>query len=430
MNGIPADVISDRLITENDFILSQNPLNTTAWEYRALIFFNAGDYPDAINATQKALSLQPDSEFAWHILGTSWGNLGYYDRANEAFDKSLALGQADAGQWNKKGVALSKLNRYTDAIASFHKAVSLDPRYATAWNNLGVTQFNHGEYDAALASFDRAHQIDPDELLFLTNKAQTYRFKGDINAAEDTIKIITAKDPLCIPGMFISGDVAFLKENYDYAYTQYTNGLRTLQKGTAWYFTGDTKTRITKDMDPVTSYYESLAENINFTESWDKTTIIDYKLHRYSDTLVSYDQLLVIEPDYDIAKKNQAISALHSGRYETARTLLSQVIKDNQTDPSLIAGLALATAHQGDYLGSLEIMKHAVLADPDSGYIWGIKGDIYALYAQYDDAIESYEKSLALENNNDIRFSLSEVLFQKGDYAGSVIHHIRGCIGI
>jgi len=427
---VSADLITDQLLYENDFILTKDPLNATAWEYRSLIFFNAGNYQEAIGAAQKTLTINPESEFAWHIIGTSWGNLGYYDKADEAFDKSLFLGSSDPGQWNKKGVAQSKLKQYNEAITSFMAALEIDPQYAVAWNNLGVTQYNSGQYDDAITSFEKAYQIDSDESLFMSNKAQTYLRKGDLDSAEIITRLITVKDPGCVPGWFVNAEVNFLKKNYNNAYYSYEHGFRSFEKDNTWYYAGVKNIKITKDMDAVTSYYESVASNINITDSWDKTIIIDYKLRRYNDTLISYDQLMVIEPDYKQAKEQQAISALNTERYDTAQSLFQNILTDKPQDSLVLAGQALASAHLGDYLGSLNKTDEALNFNSESAYVWSIKGDIYALYAQFDDSIQSYDRSLAIERTNDVLLSLSDVQFRKGDYLGSIVNHLRGTLGI
>lgn len=424
------DIITEKLLKENDFLLAQNSQNVTAWEYRSLIFYNAGNFSEAISAAQKTLTLNPKSGFAWHIIGTSWGNLGYYDKANEAFDKSLSLESSDPGKWNGKGVALSKLKRYNEAITSFMTALTLDPQSAVIWNNLGVTQYNNGQIDTALTSFEKAIQLNPQEPLFQSNKALTYLAKGDINQAENTARSITTRNPDCVAAWFVTADASYLKEKYDQAYYGYEHGFSLLEKDKTWYYTGNKDIKITKDMDAISSYYKSIANNINFTDSWDKTIIIDYKLRRYSDTLASYDQLMIVEPDYGTAKEQQAVSALNTKRYETARSFFQDILVDKPQESQFIAGEALAMANLGDYLGSLEKTDEALKLEPDSAYVWRVKGDIYALYAQYDDAIQSYDRSLSLERTNEVQLSLSDVQYRKGDYLGSIINSLHGTLGI
>ena len=53
---------------------------------------------------------------------------GQYDDALNSFQKAISLNENDPDLWNMKGIALRSLGRYDEAIECFNKSLSLDPR--------------------------------------------------------------------------------------------------------------------------------------------------------------------------------------------------------------------------------------------------------------------------------------------------------------
>ena len=53
---------------------------------------------------------------------------GEYQNAINSFDKAISLNQNDPDLWNMKGIALRSLGRYNEAIECFNKSLEIDPR--------------------------------------------------------------------------------------------------------------------------------------------------------------------------------------------------------------------------------------------------------------------------------------------------------------
>ena len=53
---------------------------------------------------------------------------GQYEDALNSFQKAISLKQNDPDLWNLKGVALRSLGRYNEAINCFNKSLEIDPR--------------------------------------------------------------------------------------------------------------------------------------------------------------------------------------------------------------------------------------------------------------------------------------------------------------
>ena len=53
---------------------------------------------------------------------------GEYQNAINSFDKAISLKQNDPVLWNLKGIALRSLGRYNEAIECFNRSLEIDPR--------------------------------------------------------------------------------------------------------------------------------------------------------------------------------------------------------------------------------------------------------------------------------------------------------------
>ena len=53
---------------------------------------------------------------------------GQYEDALNSFQKAISLKQNDPDLWNLKGIALRSLGRYNEAIECFNKSLEIDPR--------------------------------------------------------------------------------------------------------------------------------------------------------------------------------------------------------------------------------------------------------------------------------------------------------------
>ena len=53
---------------------------------------------------------------------------GQYENALNSFQKAISLNQNDPDLWNLKGIALRSLGRYDEAVECFNKSLEIDQR--------------------------------------------------------------------------------------------------------------------------------------------------------------------------------------------------------------------------------------------------------------------------------------------------------------
>ena len=79
-----------------------------------------------INLIQSACNLESIDKLS--KMGKKQLDDGQYEDALNSFQKAISLKQNDPDLWNLKGIALRSLGRYNEAIECFNKSLEIDPR--------------------------------------------------------------------------------------------------------------------------------------------------------------------------------------------------------------------------------------------------------------------------------------------------------------
>ena len=132
-----------------------------------------GQYSDALDIVNQALSIEPSSWVIWNNKGYILYNMGRYDETVDAFNQEIALHKSSddiSYALEYKGAALAKLGRYDEALDSENQALAIldtksDAWYngykVTAWVSKGEALIGLGRYDEAVDTYNQVIAIDP-----------------------------------------------------------------------------------------------------------------------------------------------------------------------------------------------------------------------------------------------------------------------------
>lgn len=135
-----------------------------------VIYFQRGQFDQALDAFNKALELDPKSALAYTSRGLVRYKLGELDGALADHNTAVELDpQLSEAYTNRGGVRLA-LGDPNGAIADHTKSIELDPKSAQAYSNRGLVKLTQGDTEGAIADFDRALKLDP----FYPNGARAY----------------------------------------------------------------------------------------------------------------------------------------------------------------------------------------------------------------------------------------------------------------
>ena len=163
------------------------PTNPAVFSLAGAIQNNQGNYPAALTAGLRALTLDSNDTSAVYVVGMALSNSGQPQKAHPYLSRALGAFSQEAPLWRMYGVSCSSIGKMDDALLAFQKAVDLDPTNAGFVSDLGFTFFLQGRHEAALACYDRAIKISPEMGLAYYNKAMAYHAMGEEGKALDNL---------------------------------------------------------------------------------------------------------------------------------------------------------------------------------------------------------------------------------------------------
>ncbi len=126
-----------------------------AWQGLGLSLLSQARPDDAMDALDKAVSLDPKLWKAQNGRGIILNRQGKSAQALTAFEQALKYQRNSAALYNNQGLAYMMTGQLSQAADSFQKALRINPGYVQANNNLALTFFKQGKTEMALPLFER-----------------------------------------------------------------------------------------------------------------------------------------------------------------------------------------------------------------------------------------------------------------------------------
>jgi tetratricopeptide (TPR) repeat protein len=431
---VTPEITTSDLLEENDLLISVYGENSTLYLYRALIYYHDRHFQAALEVARHAQAIE-DTAQAWQLIGMSTSRLGNHEAAADAFERVIRYQPEDPIVRNMHAASLTQLGEGTRAIDEFNKAITLDPEYAAAYNNRGVTQYILEEYGPAESSLKKAVQLDPETSIYYANLAWVYYEKRDLRGAERTARSAQVLDRTNPHPYFISGNVAFDREEYRAAYFSYQFGFGQIKNAQQWYYAGisDFTTILNRrGANLIDSYYKSVAANVQYQGTWDRIDIVEYKIKRYEESLAAeYDKILIIEPDYMTVWIQFGYSALQLGKYPEALKAYEEALKRDPQNLEARIGSVHAIGKGGDYIMAMETLNDILAVHPDNGWGYYSRGEVQLSYGKYDLAKTDFEKSIQAGYPKSVVYhSLEKIAFANEDPVMQTYYALRGLLSI
>jgi tetratricopeptide (TPR) repeat protein len=144
-------------------IVETEPSDAELWNRKGISFARSGQYKEAFECFEKALSINPNHQGAWINKGNILLKLeGKEQDALKCFNKSIDVDPNDAEAWYVKGVCLARLDMMEDALISYEHATELEPRHSRAWYGMGLAARYLGYKKRAEECFKKSKKIERD----------------------------------------------------------------------------------------------------------------------------------------------------------------------------------------------------------------------------------------------------------------------------
>jgi tetratricopeptide (TPR) repeat protein len=113
-----------------------------------------------IEQMKARLAMNPNDFEALSALGDMYFESGQYIDAFNTYDKAITVNPLCADCFNDRGLSLFYLGDVTSALESFDKAVEIEPGYKHAWLSKGFVLTSAGSYAEAIAPLNKVKELD------------------------------------------------------------------------------------------------------------------------------------------------------------------------------------------------------------------------------------------------------------------------------
>jgi Flp pilus assembly protein TadD len=141
---------------------------------------------DSELSANEALNLNTSNPDAHKTRGLMLSKKGEYREAFEHFDRALSLRENDYLLWLRRGFTRYKLGDFAGAESDYRQAVALAPEYAQPYRYLGRLLLKENRFEEAFSNLSRAAELDDSlmrEVLHLARKT----YPGDAAAIERAV---------------------------------------------------------------------------------------------------------------------------------------------------------------------------------------------------------------------------------------------------
>jgi tetratricopeptide (TPR) repeat protein len=168
--------------------ISLEPWYDTAFYNLGLAELNLEEFQRAGDAFEQALAIRPDFQDAWFNLGVVEGQLGNFGPSIEAYRQALQLDPKDIKARLNLAVQLRRQGDEARAMEQYRLVLELNPDYATAWFNIGLLYKRAGNIRQAEQAYNRAIELEPGQEAYWTNLSALLAGQKRIPEAIETLQ--------------------------------------------------------------------------------------------------------------------------------------------------------------------------------------------------------------------------------------------------
>jgi superkiller protein 3 len=141
-------------------LVAEDPKNAVAWNNLCVAHNMLAEYPQAINACNKAIGIDPSFQLARNNLKWAQDEVAKAQQSVANAERSAPAARTSA-DYVAEGLNLMHIGNYDEAIKAWQRALAIDPHRALAANNIGAAYMSKGQPREALTWFQKALAIDP-----------------------------------------------------------------------------------------------------------------------------------------------------------------------------------------------------------------------------------------------------------------------------
>jgi tetratricopeptide (TPR) repeat protein len=161
------------------------PHNISIRKEWAALKLNNGNPAEARNIINDAIAITPELPDGYLWLAETYSAKSNYNQAIEAYQKALTLDENNLDAWSGIALAYVNLGQLQKALNANREALKIDPNDLITLRNISVLRYQTGDKSGAIDAAKRSLQIAPDDFITLSNAATIFYHTGEMQQALD-----------------------------------------------------------------------------------------------------------------------------------------------------------------------------------------------------------------------------------------------------
>ena len=389
----------DEAINAFNKAISIDPNFDRAYYAIGLVNYRIENYHKAVAALQQAVQINSSPYFYWRYLGSACEKLKQWSEAIAAYDKAIENNQSETNKdfvlYLERGNILREKSTLSDivhkgklyqkAIASYNEAVEINPFHPGVYYNRGLLYKEVKEYEQAIADFSKTIEINPNY-----NYGKAYRNRGEIYAELKQDQLAYAdKDKA---SQILRRETITLFKNVDIGHEELKEYEQSIAK-----------------------YNEAIALNPNDAEAYFNRGNVYQESSQYQLAINDYDRAIAIDSNHVKAYYNRGNIYKNLKEYDRAIADYDRVITFDLSHAGAYSNRGDIYKEKEQYKLAIADYDKAIAINPNGiGAYLGL-GAIYRKSGNIEKAITNYQKArqLAIAQNNSLLVTLMDNLLKR-----------------
>ena len=162
-----------------------DPFNYGAYLNRSLVYSMKKDFEKALKDCSKAISINKYNIEAFFRRGIIYYNKGDMDLALEDFNFMIRVDSTNSRAFYYRALAKYKKDDISGAMTDYNKVIELDPLNALTYYNRAILKTQVGDEQGAIDDYDRVIELNPNNIFAYYNRGGVKLEVGDLYGAND-----------------------------------------------------------------------------------------------------------------------------------------------------------------------------------------------------------------------------------------------------
>jgi len=289
-------------------VITLQPNNAIAYQYRSNSYFRLGDSNTAIIECSQAINLKLNNAEAYCLRGNIYCDLGNYNAAISDFNQAIKLKPNNFFTYMFRGDAYSELGNYKSAMSDFDQVIKLKSDFSYAYRRRGNLYTMLNDYKAAILEFNKVFNLTLDDTYTYQGRGFAFYQLGNYNAAISDLNQVIKLGSDDHYVYFLRGGAYSSLGDYQAAILDYDQAINLKPNyASAYRARGNNYFRLDDYQTAILDYNQAIKLNRDSADAYYGRGMAYYYLGDKQAAILDFGQVIRIQPDNASAREYLAI---------------------------------------------------------------------------------------------------------------------------